>query len=71
MGGLPLPPGDYVIEIEDTKYPFSLAEGERHLFQREQKQKGRPAAARSVTRSMLNTRGHAIRLNVLLRQLFM
>lgn len=35
---LPLPPGDYVIEIEGTKYPFSLAEGEHRTFWRGQPQ---------------------------------
>lgn len=37
---LPLPPGDYIIEIDGTTYPFALAEGEQRTFQRVQARSG-------------------------------
>jgi len=31
---IPLPPGDYVIEVDGQKLPFTLREGERRTFER-------------------------------------
>jgi hypothetical protein len=34
QSSLPLPPGDYVIEVDGQKLPFTLKEGERRTFER-------------------------------------
>jgi len=34
QSSIPLPPGDYVIEIDGKKYPFTLREGARKTFER-------------------------------------
>jgi hypothetical protein len=37
MDRMPLPPGEYVIEIGKQKIPFGLKEGENMTFQRKEK----------------------------------